>query len=141
MIVDTHAHVVAPDQQRYPFSSVDGVLAEALARRLDTEGLLDQMAAAGVDRAVLVQFAHVHGYDNSYVCDSARRHPGRVAAVCGIDSRAPDAADRLAYWVRERGAAGLRLVAVDRAGGMDWLQEPALWQRAAELQVPMCVFF
>ncbi|HEY7067061.1 MAG TPA: amidohydrolase family protein [Chloroflexota bacterium] len=141
MIVDTHAHVVAPDQERYPFSSVDGVLAEALARRLDTEGLLDQMAGASVDRAVLVQFAHVHGYDNSYVVDSARRHPGWVAAVCGIDSRAPDAAERLSYWVRERGAAGLRLVAGDRGGGMDWLQVPALWQRAADLAVPMCVFF
>jgi L-fuconolactonase len=141
MIVDVHAHVIAPDQQRYPFSAVDGNLSDTFARRLDTEGLLAAMADAGVDRAVLVQFAHVHGWDNSYVVDSARQHPGRVAAVCGIDTLAPDAADRLAYWVQERGAAGVRLVAADRQGGMEWLQVPAVWEEAARLGVPVCVFW
>ena len=141
MIVDTHAHVIAPDQQRYPFHSVDGNLSESIARRLDTEGLVAAMDEAGVDRAVLVQFAHVHGWDNSYVVDSARRHSGRVAAVCGIDALAPDAAEQLAYWVAERGAAGVRLVAADRQGGMDWLQVPAVWAQAARLGVPVCVFW
>jgi hypothetical protein len=60
MIVDVHAHVIAPDQQRYPFSAVDGNLSETIARRLDTEQLLGAMDEAGVDRALLVQFAHVH---------------------------------------------------------------------------------
>jgi predicted TIM-barrel fold metal-dependent hydrolase len=141
MIVDVHAHVIAPDQTRYPFSAVDGNLSETIARRLDTEGLLAAMDEAGVDRAVLVQFAHVHGWDNSYVVDSARRHPGRVVAVCGVDTLAPDAADRLAYWVGERGAAGVRLVAADRQGGMDWIQVPAVWEQAARLGVPVCVFW
>jgi len=141
VIVDAHAHVIAPDQARYPFSAVDGQLSDTIARRLDTEGLLTAMDAAGVDRALLVQFAHVHGWDNSYVVDSARRHPGRVAAVCGIDTLASDAAERLAYWVAERGAAGVRLVAANRQGGMDWLQTPAVWAQAARLRVPVCVFW
>ena len=141
MIVDVHAHVIAPDQTRYPFSAVDGNLSDTIARRMDTEALLAAMDEAGVERALLVQFAHVHGWDNSYVVDSARQYPGRVAAVCGIDTLAPDAADRLAYWVRDRGAAGVRLVAADRQGGMGWLQVPAVWEQAARLGVPVCVFW
>jgi L-fuconolactonase len=86
-------------------------------------------------------FYQAHGWDNSYVVDSARQHPGRVAAVCGIDTLAPDAEDRLAYWVGERGAAGVRLVAANRQGGMEWLQVPAVWEQAVRLRVPVCVFW
>ena len=141
MIVDTHVHLVAGDQERYPFRPAGGQLSEAVERRVDAEGLLERMGETGVERAVLVQFATVHGYDNSYVVDSAHRYPDRFVAVGTIDGRAPDAANQLTYWVRERGAAGCRLTAAGPVTGVEWVQVPAVWERAAQLQVPVCVHF
>jgi L-fuconolactonase len=65
------------------------------------------MAAAGIDRAVLVQPVF-RGEDNRDVADWARAEPERFAAVCVVDPRRPDAAGRLEHWVWH-GCRGLRL--------------------------------
>jgi predicted TIM-barrel fold metal-dependent hydrolase len=62
-------------------------------------------------------------------------------AVCTIDPLAPDAPERLAYWVRERGAVGVRFRAPDRQGPLDWVTSEPAWQAAAELGIPVCVHF
>src|SRR5205807_9370027 len=49
------------------------------------------------------------GEDNSYVADCAAASPERFAAVCVVDPRSDEAADRLDYWVTQRGCKGLRL--------------------------------
>src|SRR6266852_1539281 len=72
------------------------------------ELLMQYMTEHGVDRAVLVQPMYP-GEDNSYVANCAAAQPDRIAAVCVVDPRQPEAADRLEYWVREHGCKGLRL--------------------------------
>jgi hypothetical protein len=67
---------------------------------------------------VLVQYASVHGYDCSYVIDTAATHPKRFVAVCAIDPVADDGPAMMTRWV-EQGAAGLRL-------GLDQLADAAL---------------
>ena len=140
-IVDSHAHIISSDPARFPHTPQGGTLPDWPPERfVDADKLLRRMQAAGVDRAVLVQYSTVHGYDNRYVLATARQHPERFVAVCTIDGRREDAPDQLTACVRE-GASGLRVRAPGRAGGLDWLTCEPLWQRAADLHIPLCVHF
>jgi predicted TIM-barrel fold metal-dependent hydrolase len=69
MIIDTHVHIVAPDQQRYPRK-----LAPDSGWVLDMSGdtMLGLMNQAGIDRAMLVQAYTAYEYDNDYVADIGR---------------------------------------------------------------------
>ncbi len=142
VLVDGHAHVIADDAQRYPFSPRFGQLPAWLPERHQTaEKLIASMDAAGIGKAVLVQYASVHGYDNSYVVDTAQRWPERFVPVCAISPVAPDAADQATYWTQKRDAAGLRIAMPAPDATPEWVECPAIWQRAAELEVPLCVHF
>ena len=102
--------------------------------------LRQRMANAGVHKAVLVQYSSVHGYDNAYVLDTARSFPDRFVAVCTLDPRLPDAPAQLTECTT-RGAAGLRMRAATRTDTLDWLTCETLWQRTADLCLPVCVHF
>ncbi len=142
-LFDSHAHVISSDRDRYPLAPAGGKLGPVdLETPMTAERLLDELDGNGVRRATLVQRASVYGYDNRYVCDSAARFPERFTAVAAIDASAADAAAQVRYWVREQGAAGIRLMEPLR--GVDlasWLTPAAAWNAAADLDVPVCVHF
>jgi predicted TIM-barrel fold metal-dependent hydrolase len=97
------------------------------------------MDAAGVDKAVLVQYASVHGYDCRYVLDTVARWPRRFVAVCAVDTRGDAGVEQMAEAVRH-GAAGLRIATPGgREDSPDWILNANLWRRASELGVPLCV--
>jgi predicted TIM-barrel fold metal-dependent hydrolase len=133
MIVDTHVHVVSEDQDAYPFAP--GALPGRwyLESPCSAEGLIEQMDATGVDRAVLVQGVGAYSFDNRYATDSATRHPGRfVSAVC-VDARTEDAVETLRRQAREHAARGVRLFTIGERGFA--IDDPAtfpLWRVAAE---------
>ncbi len=136
MIIDSHVHIIADDQQKYP-------------RRTDTpewvrdtsaETLLALNREAGVDRVVLVQGYGAYECDNSYAADCAWQYPGRFVAVGIVDYRQDDAPEQLTYWVRVRGVRGLRLFTIVEPEPL--LDEPrmvSLWTRAASLAIPLCI--
>src|SRR5208283_1839140 len=122
MIIESHCHVMSDDQRKYPRDL--GPTPAAWVRDLSAEEFLQQMDGAGVDRAILVQAFGAYRFDNSYVADAL----------------APDAADKLSYWVRDRGVKGLRVVTWTEPETM--LDDPRinpLWRRAADLRIPVCV--
>ena len=128
-IIDIHPHVIAADHMRYPLAPVgDKLSAWAAQRPVTREQLLAAMDEAGVAQAVLVQASTAHGHDNRYTADSAAAHPTRLAWVGSLDALAPDAPDRLTYWVRERGMAGLRLFTAGSTmtEQAPWLGDPAV---------------
>jgi L-fuconolactonase len=137
MIIDTHVHIVAPDQQRYPRklapNNSDWVI------DMPGEAMLELMRKAGIDRAILVQAHSAYEFDNSYVADVAIAYPERFVSVC--DPTRADAVEELTYWVKERGVGGLRLFpAAEREPR--WLDDPrtfSLWERAQALDIPVCV--
>jgi L-fuconolactonase len=138
MIVESHCHIISPDQRKYPRDL--GPKPADWVRDLSAEEFLALNDAAGVSRAILVQAFGAYRYDNSYVADAAARHPDRFAAVCIVDALKPDASRTLDYWVKERGVKGLRVVTWTEPELM--LDDPlldALWQRAEELRIPVCV--
>jgi len=111
---------------------------------MTAEQLLDEMDRNGVTHAAIVQRGSVYGFDNSYVCDSADRYPGRLAAVCSIDTSRPSSGDSVFHWVQERGAAGIRLMELVRGTGTAWLDGPhalEAWAAAADLGTPVCLHF
>jgi L-fuconolactonase len=136
MIVDSHAHIwrpVAPGSS--PVTTI-------VSGEVDISAAMfrECLTQHGVDRAVLVQPVYP-GEDNSYVADAAAQDPDRFAAVCVVDPRKSDAAERLAYWVTERGCRGLRLrpkVAAEEQCFGDPSTFP-LWQEAARLEIAINV--
>ncbi|HKV53869.1 MAG TPA: amidohydrolase family protein [Candidatus Binataceae bacterium] len=139
MTIDTHVHIVAPDQIKYPRKLARANI-EWVAD-MSAETMLELMTAAGIDRAMLVQAHSAYEYDNSYVADAAALRPDRFVSVCILDPARPDAPDQLSYWVEQRGVRGLRLFpAAERDPA--WLDDPAsfpLWERAGALNIPVCV--
>jgi L-fuconolactonase len=74
MVVDAHTHVFAPVSDRYPRDVHELFPAGHAA---PVEALLEAMAAAGVDRAVIVPVSH----HDEYVRDALERYPDRFAAI------------------------------------------------------------
>lgn len=132
MIIDSHLHVwrSAPD---FPDQTATTV---SPASDVPLEVLNEYMQEYGVDRAVIVQPVYP-GEDNSYVAECAASNPDRFAAVCVVDPRKADAADRLEYWVDERGCKGLRLRprVPDETACFGDESTFALWERAQALGV------
>ena len=138
MMIESHCHIMSDDQRKYPRDT--GPTPAAWVRDLPAAEFLNLMDGAGVDRAILVQAFGAYKYDNSYVADAAASHPNRFVAVCIVDAVAPDAADKLDYWVKQRGVQGLRVVTWTEPETM--LDDPRidpLWCRASELRIPVCV--
>jgi len=134
VIIDTHTHVVNTDRITHPLHP--DARGWSLEVSNNVEDLIIEMDNAGVSCATLVQPASTYGLDNSYQCDSAIRFSPRTVAVGILDPAAPDAADKLSYWVNEKEMRGVRLLT--EAEPDDPACDP-LWARAEELQIPISI--
>jgi L-fuconolactonase len=102
------------------------------------------MDEAGVDKAAIVHSSTTYGYDGSYVADSIARLPQRVTGVVSPDLMAPDAVDKIRYWVKERKCTGLRLFTSGstQPNQSTWMSDPKILpglEYAQELGVAVCV--
>jgi predicted TIM-barrel fold metal-dependent hydrolase len=150
VIVDTHTHVIAPDQTRYPLAPAGLDQGTGSQRRaavwfrevpVSAEQLREHMSHAGVDRALLVQAMGAYSYDNSYAADAARAYPREFASVAIVDVGRDDAVSRLRYWVNERDVRGVRLFTIGNPEAT-WLDAPAgfrVWEEAGRLGIPVVV--
>jgi L-fuconolactonase len=133
-IIDPHVHVWKHDP-KYPFA--EG--ARVPERDAAPETLLDLMKANGVSRTVMIQVIH-YRYDNRYLADVLKRHPGIFQGVCRVDPLDAAAPDHLSRLTAD-GFRGVRLSPAGNASG-DWFTGPLmppLWRRCHELKVPMTV--
>jgi predicted TIM-barrel fold metal-dependent hydrolase len=138
MIIDTHCHIISEDQQNFPRDT--GPNPAEWVRDLSADEFLSLMSDSGVERAVLVQAFGAYRYDNRYVADSAARYPERFVSVCIIDPLEPSAPEKLDYCVKQQGIRGLRVVTwTDPPTLLDDPHIVPLWQRAADLRIPICV--
>ena len=109
MIVDAHTHVIATDTKKYPLAPLYGRQSTWSAQHpLDYPDLVAADIAAGVDKAVLVQASSAYAFDNSYVADAVAAHPERFTGVFSIDVVAPDAVEKMKYWMG-KGLPGMRI--------------------------------
>jgi predicted TIM-barrel fold metal-dependent hydrolase len=135
--IDAHSHVWTPDTQRYPLAPGWRRLNMAPAS-FTADELMQHARPAGVSRVVLIQMSF-YGYDNSYMLDVIRTHPGTFSGVAVIDQDGPrpDLAMRKLKGV---GVRGFRIFAknqpVDR-----WLSSDSMhrmWATAAHERLAMC---
>ena len=139
-IVDVHTQVVSRDADRFPHAPIEGIHREwPLDHSVSIEELITYLDGAGVAQAVLVQSSTAYGYDNSYVADCVSRFPDRVVGMCCIDGGAPNASDRLRYWVEERGMAGVRFVLTPANAWIERPESAQVWREAARLEVPVAL--
>lgn len=144
MIVDSHAHLLCPDQTTYPPAPLSGKLAPGEFDQPNSkERFLALMAANGVTMACAVQRAHIYGYDNSYILDCAAEVPDRLRAVVVLNSAAPETPGLLTDLVKARGAAGVRYVSPGfPRTSLNWLdsaEAAASFGAAASLGIPICI--
>jgi L-fuconolactonase len=140
-IVDTHVHIMAPDQRLYPRQIPAEIQPQFGWARCDfsAESLIAAMDKAGIRRALLVQAFNAYRSDNSYVADMADKYPARFRQVCIQDAREPDALAKLDQWVG-RGAVALRVMLQDKGYRLDDPRVEALIARAAKHRIPVCIY-
>src|SRR6476661_1726261 len=142
--IDIHPHIIANDAARYPLAPLGGHQSDwSRTRPVTLEQLIAALDEAGVQKAAIVQASTCYGHDNSYVADAVAAHPDRFTGVFSVDVLAPDAPERMRYWMG-RGLTGMRLFTIgstmpDQAS---WLDDPKTypaWECAGELGLSICL--
>ena len=108
---------------------------------LEADGLLREMDAAGIDRAILIPPSWEMGR-NDVVLEAAQLHPDRFAVMGRLDVTTPAAPEVIAHWLDQTGMLGLRcsfseppaVVAAITEGRMEWL-----WGEAEKAGIPIYI--
>ena len=135
--IDAHSHIWSTDLTKYPLR--DNQPVEALEPRSFTDEELMALAMPqGVGRVVLIQHYPHHGYDNSYLIDTWKKHPDRFRIVGQIDAARPHV-DQQMRDMLQTGVTGFRIGPRDEQP--DWLAGDGMklmWKTAAETRQSMC---
>src|SRR6185436_2974990 len=109
------------------------------------EELLKLAHAVGVGRVVLIQHTLYHGYDNTYLLDAFKAHPG-VFAVTGMVNDAKPEPGKAMRELHAKGVKAFRITSrpgIGASGGEQWLSGTGMaemWKTAAETgQVMACL--
>jgi predicted TIM-barrel fold metal-dependent hydrolase len=132
--VDAHVHVWTDDRKRYPRTTGER---EYAPDRFTPEDLMRHSLRSGVSRVVLIQMSF-YRFDNSYMLDCIRDHPGMFSGVGIVDSSGP-APDKEMKALARRGVRGFRIV----PGGspQTWLDTEGMqkmWAAGAKERLAMC---
>ncbi|HSW05810.1 amidohydrolase family protein [Aquabacterium sp.] len=159
LLFDSHAHLVADDQQRYPRNPMQraadapyrppGVIGRPgghhgpnpINEVPDALRMLRWMKEENVDGIVAVQKRMIYRYDNSYILDSSDQYADLFSAVVILDAEHEATAGLVRSWIRQHGLAGVRLFGGRQAdGSMPWLNSPIAlktWDVAQEAGLVM----
>jgi predicted TIM-barrel fold metal-dependent hydrolase len=131
LVVDTHAHIYAADEAKYP--PIDKPLRPPKGDAT-VEDLRKVCRANGVGGACLIQTSTFYRFDNRYVCDASKANSDWAAGVCTLDPDDTQSPDLLRRYVREYGVRGMRSIPA-RDGRLSHPGVEALWRRGQELGI------
>ncbi len=159
LLFDSHAHLVADDQQRYPRNPMQraanapyrapGVIGKPgghhgpnpINEVPDAARVLRWMWEENVDGIVAVQKRMIYRYDNSYILDSSDQYPALFSAVVILDAEDEATPSLVRQFIRQHGLAGVRLFGGrEPDGSMPWLNSPQAlktWQVAQDAGLVM----
>jgi L-fuconolactonase len=144
MTIDIHPHVISTNTVRYPNAPVGGHKSDwSRERPVSVEQMIVAMDQAGIAKSALVQASTCYGHDNSYIADAVATHPKRFTGVFSVDVLAPDASEKIRYWVG-RNLTGMRLFTAGSTmpNQADWVDDPRsfpAWECASEFGIPVCM--
>jgi predicted TIM-barrel fold metal-dependent hydrolase len=146
-LFDSHAHLVADDQSRYPRNPMKrspnapprlpGVIGlpggahgpNPINEVPDVARMLPWMKEASVEGAVAVQKRMIYRYDNSYILDSSDAYPEIFSAVVILDAEDEATPELVRSYIEKHGLTGVRLFGGREADGtMPWLNSPRALQ-------------
>jgi predicted TIM-barrel fold metal-dependent hydrolase len=136
-IIDCHAHITSFDERRYPPKDKPLRPPRGVG---SAEHLRQVSQAAGVSHVRAIQTVSFYGYDNRYLCDSARQERAWMAGVCTLDPDDPHSPGDLARFVREFGVRSLRSVPSPARRTFDDDGVRALWKTVADLGISVDLF-
>jgi len=161
LMFDSHAHLVADDQVRYPRNPMvrppnappraPGVIGQPGGRAgpnpvnevPDTQRMLQWMKEENVEGGVAVQKRMVYRFDNSYILDSSDLYPEVFSAVVILDAEDDGTPELIRRYIKQNGLAGVRLFGGRNPdGSMPWLNSPKAletWKVAEEAGLVMDV--
>jgi predicted TIM-barrel fold metal-dependent hydrolase len=135
--IDAHSHIWTTDLGKYPLR--DNQPVDVLAPRSFTdEELMAVAQPEGVGRVVLIQHHPYHGFDNSYLIDTWKKHPDRFRIVAQIDDKKDNVVDLMKQMLKT-GVTGFRIG--PREDQPKWLSTDGMqkmWKTAAETHQSMC---
>ena len=135
--IDAHSHIWSTDLKKYPLR--DNQTIDALQPRSFTDEELMALAMPqGVGRVVLIQHYPHHGYNNSYLIDTWKKHPDRFRIVGQIDESRPHVGKQMRDMLLT-GVTGFRIG--PRNEQPDWLAGDGMklmWKTAAETHQSIC---
>lgn len=155
ILIDSHAHLVADDETRYPRNPmprspyVPPRLPGTVGRPgghhgpnpihevPDVARMLRWMAEENVQGAIAVQKRLIYRYDNSYILDSSDRHPDTFLPMVILDAEDDATPDLLRRWTRDHGLCSTRIFGYQLPDGstpfLDSERALRTWAAAQEL--------
>ncbi len=143
LLFDSHAHLVADDQVRYPRNPMQraadapyrhpGVIGKPGGHHgphpvnevPDALRMLQWMQDENVDGMVAVQKRMIYRLDNSYILDSSDLYPELFSAVVILDAEDDATPALVRQYVQNNGLAGVRFFGGRKPdGSMPWLNSP-----------------
>ncbi len=136
--IDAHSHIWTRDVKSYPLAKGQTV-ADLKPPSFTTEELIKTAKAEHVSRVVLIQHHTYHGWDNTYLTDSAKKYPGRFRVVGMVDDMQPHPDVAMRKLLKKK-VTGFRITPNLR-GKDKWLDGPgmaAMWKCAADTRQNIC---
>jgi predicted TIM-barrel fold metal-dependent hydrolase len=140
LITDAQVHVWPGETPDRPWSEERRQHAHGPAA-YTVEELRGDMAASGVDRAILVP-PLAEGDRNDYCLQAASDHPDQFRVMGRIDVASPASRDLVPGWLEHPGMLGIR-VTFSRNPPASWLEDGTadwLWPAAEKAGIPVMVF-
>lgn len=137
-IIDAQVHVWRPESadRPWPAGGREWAATSHRSEPITGDGLLAEMAAAGVDRAVLVP-PFFEGNRNGYALECARAHPESFRVMVRADLAEDGAPSRLRSLLADPLVPGIRLTFLPADAGPVAKAPHWLWELGAELDVPI----
>src|ERR1700676_410568 len=108
-LIDIHPHVISTDTKLYPLAPIGCHQSDwSQERAVSYDGMMQAMDQAGVAKSAVVQASSAYAFDNRYVAAAVAAYPKRFTGVFSVDVLAPDAVDKMKYWIA-KGLTGMRL--------------------------------
>jgi len=136
--VDAHSHIWTRDIENYPLT-LGATLADLDPPSFTTEELLATANKAEVGKVVLIAHNGFYRFDNKYMTDAAKQHPGVFKVVGMIDDSKPHADTKMKELLQQQ-VTGFRITPSVRQDD-HWLNNAGMklmWKTAAETGQAMC---
>jgi predicted TIM-barrel fold metal-dependent hydrolase len=139
-IIDAQVHIWPPETPERLYITEDASKPHQPIP-LTRVRLLEEMAAAQVDRAILVPPSW-EGYRNDYALQAARLHSDRFAVMGKVPLNDPASKDKLATWVNQPGMLGFR-ISFRHSGTHSFLDDGTadwFWRDCERYDIPVMIF-